>query len=62
MQVKRQWSECQATSTIRLSGQPWSQPWLALNGSDADPIGLVSEPVTIFTGRYCSSISNSAVL
>jgi hypothetical protein len=46
-QVKKQWSESQATSTYRLSNQPWSQPWLALDGTDADPEGLPSEPVTI---------------
>ena len=52
MQVKRRWSESQATSTIRLSGQSWSQQWLALDGTDADSVGLVSQPVTIYTNRY----------
>ncbi|CAI8044472.1 hypothetical protein GBAR_LOCUS24667, partial [Geodia barretti] len=50
-QVRQSWSESQATSTIRASGQKWNQPWLALDGSDADPNGLLCDPVTIYTSR-----------
>ena len=35
-QIKKEWSETQATSTYRKSGIAWSQPYLALDGSDAD--------------------------
>ena len=55
MQVRQDWSESVATSTVRVSGQQWSQPWLALDGSDADPNGLLSYPVTIYTSRYTNS-------
>jgi hypothetical protein len=56
-QVKKQWSESQATSTYRLSNQPWSQPWLALDGTDADPEGLPSEPVTISPSSHSGFIA-----
>ena len=52
MQVRQNWSESEATSTFRVSGQRWNQPWLALDGSDADPNGLLCYPVTIYTSRY----------
>ena len=35
-QVKKEWNEAQATSTYRLSGIPWSEPYLALDGTDTD--------------------------
>jgi hypothetical protein len=50
-QVKQQWSETQATSVYRLTGKEWNKPWLALDGSDADPNGLLCEPVTVYTSR-----------
>ena len=34
-QIKKQWSETQATSINRQSDIPWTSPFLALNGSDA---------------------------
>ena len=34
--VKKPWDESQATSTMRLRGIPWSSPWLALDGTDAE--------------------------
>ena len=34
-QIKKKWSETQATSTYRKSGITWSQPYLALDGTDA---------------------------
>ena len=52
MQVKKEWHESEATSTLRMRGQLWSRPWLALDGSDADPDGLLCQPVTIHTYRY----------
>ena len=51
MQVKQEWSETQATSLYRLTGQRWNKQWLALDGSDADPNGLLCEPVTVYTYR-----------
>ena len=51
MQVKKEWHESQATSSVRMTGQSWSQPWLALDGSDTDPNGLLCEPVSICTSR-----------
>jgi hypothetical protein len=50
-QVKQEWSETQATSLYRLTGQKWNKQWLALDGSDADPNGLLCEPVTVYTSR-----------
>ena len=34
-QIKKEWSETQATSINRQSGRSWTSPFLALNGSDA---------------------------
>ena len=34
-QVKKSWSESQATVSYRLSGQRWSRSYLALDGTDA---------------------------
>ena len=48
-QVKKYWSETQATSTHRTSGTRWSEPYLALDGTDANPHALDS--VTVFTSR-----------
>ena len=55
MQVRQNWSESEATSTVRVSGQRWNQSWLALDGSDADPNGLLCYPVTLYTSRYTNS-------
>ena len=35
-QIKKEWSETQATSTHHKAGIQWSQPYLALDGTDAD--------------------------
>ena len=48
-QVKKLWSEAQATNTYRTQGTPWSRPYLALDGTDASPHALSS--VTVFTSR-----------
>ena len=34
-QIKKDWSETQATRTHRMSGMAWNQPYLALDGTDA---------------------------
>ncbi|XP_019859735.1 PREDICTED: uncharacterized protein LOC109587965 [Amphimedon queenslandica] len=36
-QVKQDWTESQATSTHRKTGIRWSKPYLALDGTDANP-------------------------
>ena len=48
-QVKEPWRESEATRDDRLTGVPWSKPYLGLDGSDAvkHPMAIV----TIFTGR-----------
>ena len=51
MKVRQEWSETQATSAYRLTGQRWSTPYLALDGRDADPNGLLWKPVTVYTWR-----------
>ena len=45
------WLESEATARFRVSRQAWSKKWLALDGSDADPNGLLCEPVTLYTER-----------
>lgn len=45
--VKKYWVETQATSTKRYSSASWSAPWLALDGSDAEPEPQDWNPVTI---------------
>ena len=50
--VKKPWLESQTTSTMRKRGIPWSSPWLALDGTDAEATsqqGLGA--VTIFPHR-----------
>ena len=49
--VNQEWLESEATSTYRKTSIPWSQPWLALDGSDAEPNGVLCEPVPICTSR-----------
>ena len=53
VQVEKKWLESQATSTYRLRNpdKKWNQPWLALDGTDANPQGLLCEPVTVYTSR-----------
>ena len=48
-QVKKEWSETQATRDYRLSGTPWSAPYLAVNGTDASSYAL--DCVIMHTGR-----------
>ena len=48
--VKKPWNESQTTSTMRLSGIPWSYPWLALDGTDAETTPQQGT-VTIFPER-----------
>ena len=48
-QVKKSWQENQATRDNRLSGVPWSTPYLNIAGSDARKRPL--DTVTVFTGR-----------
>ena len=48
-QVKKEWSETQATQKYRLSGIAWSKPYLAIDGTDACP--YVQDRVGIFTAR-----------
>ena len=48
--VKKPWNESQATSTMRLRGIPWSSPWLALDGTDAEATPQQGT-VTIFPFR-----------
>ena len=51
LQVRQNWSESEATSTFRVTGQQWSQSYLALDGTDADPHSVLCDPVTLYTGR-----------
>ena len=48
-QVKRSWSETEVTSIYRSNGVRWNQPYLAIDGTDAQR--RVQDTVTIFTGR-----------
>ncbi len=48
-QVKKPWKEYEVTSINSQSGAPWSQPYLALDDSDAATYS--QDTVTIFTGR-----------
>ena len=48
--VKKPWDESQTTSTMRLRGIPWSSPWLALDGTDAEATPQQGT-VTIFPHR-----------
>ena len=48
-QVKKEWSEAQATSALRLPSVPWSAPYLSLDGRDAD--SKFQDEVTVHTGR-----------
>ena len=48
--VKKPWNESQTNSTMRLRGIPWSSPWLALDGTDAEATPQQGT-VTIFPYR-----------
>ena len=48
-QINKDWSETQATQENRLSGTPWSAPYLAINGTDAST--YVQDCVPLYTGR-----------
>ena len=48
-QIKKEWSETQATQENRLSGTPWSAPYLAVDGTDAS--SYVLDCVIMYTGR-----------
>ena len=48
-QVQKEWDETQTTSLYRLTGNQWSQQYLALDGTDASPHAL--DDVTLFTAR-----------
>ena len=74
--VKKPWDESQATSTMRLRGIPWSSPWLALDGTDAEatpqqgtvtmfpyrPSGFVEFDVTDAVTDWSSGVPNNGLL
>ena len=74
--VKKPWNESQATSTMRLRGIPWSSPWLALDGTDAEatpqqgtvtmfpyrPSGFVEFDVTDAVTDWSSGVPNNGLL
>ena len=50
--VKKEWVESQTTSTMRRRDIPWSSPWLALDGRDAEATSQQGQgAVTIFPYR-----------
>ena len=74
--VKKPWDESQATSTMRLRGIPWSSPWLALDGTDAEatpqqgtvtmfpyrPSGFVEFDVTDAVTDWSRGVPNNGLL
>ena len=74
--VKKPWNESQTTSTMRLRGIPWSSPWLALDGTDAEatpqqgtvtmfpyrPSGFVEFDVTDAVTNWSSGVPNNGLL
>ena len=48
-QINKDWSETQATQENRLSGTPWSAPYLAIDGTDAST--YVQDCIPLYTGR-----------
>ena len=74
--VKKPWNESQTTSTMRLRGLPWSSPWLALNGTDAEatpqqgtvtifpvrPKGFVQFDVTNAVKDWSSGVPNNGLV
>ena len=74
--VKKPWDESQTTSTMRLRGIPWSSPWLALDGTDAEatpqqgavtifphqPKGFVEFDVTNAVKDWSSGVPNNGLM
>ena len=74
--VKKPWNESQTTSTMRLRGIPWSSPWLALDGRDAEatpqqgtvtmfpyrPSGFVEFDVTDAVANWSRGVPNNGLL
>ena len=74
--VKKRWDESQSTSTMRLRGVPWSSPWLALDGTDAEtnpqqrtvtifpyrPSGFVQFDVTDAVKDWSSGVPNNGLV
>ena len=74
--VKKPWNESQTTSTMRLRGIPWSSPWLALDGTDAEatpqqgtvtifpyrPSGFVEFDVTDAVTNWSRGVPNDGLL
>ena len=74
--VKKPWDESQTTSTMRLRGIPWSSPWLALDGTDAEatpqqgnvtifpyqPKGFVEFDVTNAMKDWSSGVPNNGLV
>ena len=74
--VKKPWKESQTTSTMRLRGIPWSSPWLALDGTDAEatpqqgtvtmfpyrPSGFVEFDVTDAVTNWSRGVPNNGLL
>ena len=74
--VKKPWDESQTTSTMRLRGIPWSSPWLALDGTDAEatpqqgtvtifphqPKGFVEFDVTNAVKDWSSGVPNNGLV
>ncbi|CAH3169239.1 unnamed protein product, partial [Porites evermanni] len=74
--VKKPWDESQTTSTMRLRGIPWSSPWLALDGTDAEatpqqgtvtifpyrPSGFVEFDVTDAVKNWSRGVPNNGLV
>ena len=74
--VKKPWDESQTTSSMRLRGVPWSSPWLALKGTDAEatpqqgtvtifpyrPKGFVQFDVTNAVKDWSSGVPNNGLV
>ena len=74
--VKKAWNESQTTSTMRLRGVPWSSPWLALDGRDAEatpqqgtvtifphrPKGFVEFDVTYAVKDWSNGVANNGLV
>lgn len=46
--IHQEWVESQVSRDNRKTGEPWSAPYMALNGSDAS---YVQDTITIYIGR-----------
>ena len=74
--VKKPWNESQTTSTMRLRGIPWSSPFLALDGTDAEatpqqgtvtifpyrPSGFVEFDVTDAVTNWSRGVPNNGLV